>query len=104
MATIIPFPNVQQRCTLRFALGRKHVTPGARACLSGQEIMDCFSKHEAGDFGPIGDEDFDANVDAITAGDRILSVYPCGQERQHRVFVITEADRSVTTLLLADEY
>ena len=104
MATIIAFPKVQQRCPLRFELGRQFVTPGAKARISGQEIMDCFSKHEAGDFGPIGDEDYDANVDAIRGGARIMSVYRCGARREHEVFVITEADRSVTTLLLAEEY
>jgi hypothetical protein len=46
-------------------------------------------------------EDYDANLDAIASGERILSVYHCGE---HKVYVITEADRSATTLLLAEEY
>lgn len=89
-----------------FDLGRRLVTAGARDALDGQTIMACLARHEKRDFGNLCDEDFDANLDAIRYGDRILSVYHCETRSGEvtKIYVITEADRSVTTLLLAEEY
>jgi hypothetical protein len=90
----------------RFALGRWMVTPGARAALPGPTILKCFERHENGDFGDLSNEDFDTNLDAIAEGHRILSAYQCDdkQGQKIKIYVITEADRSVTTLLLEEEY
>ena len=98
--------NAKQQVVARFALGRRLVTRGAKAALPGQAIIDCFTRHESGNFGDLCAEDFDANLDAIAEGDRILSVYHCDNKDGERttVYVITEADRSMTTLLLAEEY
>lgn len=95
-----------RRSVAQFELGRRIVTPGAREDLVGQSIMDAFSRHAKGDFGDICDEDFDANLDAIAGGLRIVSVYRCqnNQGTNTKVYVVTEADRSRTTLLLAEEY
>jgi hypothetical protein len=84
-----------------FPLGRLLITPGARDSLTGASLLDCFKRHANGDFGDVCAEDFEANLDAIANGDRILSVYG-GNEG--KVYVITEADRQTTTLLLAEEY
>jgi hypothetical protein len=90
----------------RFELGRWMVTRGASDELPGQCILDCFHKHARGDFGVVCAEDYEANLDAIAEGLRILSVYRCDNKRGDatKIYVITEADRSVTTLLLAEEY
>jgi hypothetical protein len=90
----------------RFGIGRTMVTSGAHAELPGQTILDCFRRHTNGDFGAVCAEDFEANLDAIAEGSRILSVYHCENREgaKTKVYVITEADRSATTLLLADEY
>lgn len=98
--------SVQRRTVGRFALGRWMVTAGARAQLSGQSILTCFGRHAQGDFGDVCNEDFEANLDAIAEGLRIVSVYRCSDKdgESVKVYVITEADRSVTTLLLAEEY
>jgi hypothetical protein len=98
--------SVQRRTVRRFALGRWMVTPAAHAQLSGQSILTCFSRHATGDFGDVCHDDFEANLDAIAGGLRIVSVYRCDdkQGESAKVYVITEADRSVTTLLLAEEY
>jgi hypothetical protein len=95
-----------RRSVAQFELGRRIVAPGAREELVGQSIMDAFSRHAKGDFGDICNEDFDANLDAIVEGLRIVSVYQCDntQGAKSKVYVITEADRSMTTLLLAEEY
>ncbi len=90
----------------RFRIGRTMVTSGAHAEFTGQTILDCLRRHANGDFGAVCDEDFEANLDAIAEGSRILSVYLCENREgvEAKVYVITEADRSATTLLLADEY
>ena len=89
-----------------FDLGRQFVTRGARDALDGQTLMVCLARHAKRDFGDLCDEDFDANLDAIAHGERILSVYHCETRSGEvtKIYVITEADRSVTTLLLAEEY
>lgn len=90
----------------RFGIGRKMVTRAARDTLVGQSVMDCFARHERGDFGDVDAEDYEANLDAISDGLRIVSVYQCDTKRGDttKIYVITEADRSVTTLLLAEDY
>ncbi len=95
-----------RRTVGRFALGRWLVTSGAHSQLLGQSITDCFNRHANGDFGDVCHEDFEANLDAIAEGLRIVSMYRCTDKRgdKAKVFVITEADRSATTLLLAEEY
>ena len=58
------------------------------------------SRHENGDWGDLDEEDSAANQAAVTNGDRILSCYNI---EGTRVYVITEADRSSTCILLASE-
>ena len=90
----------------RFVLGRLSMTRGTQAALPEQSILDCFRRHARGDFGDVCNEDFEANLDALSEGLRILSVYHCDNKHGDRtkVYVITEADRSTTTVLLAEEY
>lgn len=59
------------------------------------------SRHLAGDWGDLGKEDKQANEDAIQHGDRILSMY---QLKGEKFYVITEWDRSATTVMLAEDY
>lgn len=87
-----------------FDLGQTVATPGAMECLqkakvSPKELLD---RHISGDFGDLSDDDRQANLDAIDDEARILSVYPL--ESGETVWIITEADRSSTCLLLPDEY
>lgn len=92
---------IQSSRVRAFQLGRCLVTPGARAALAAQQLLECYRRHAKGDFGDVGAEDFEANLDAIAQGGRILSVY---RYEGSKLYVITEADRSATTLLLAEEY
>lgn len=86
-----------------FKLGSIVGTPGAIQFMNMNSIhsADLLSRHVTGDFGDLCDEDKNENRRAIFRGNRILSSYsfPAG-----KVWVITEADRSVTTLLLPEEY
>jgi len=86
-----------------FNLGRTVATPEALRQLNrlGVPPIRLIARHASGDWGDLCAEDKQANKDAIRDGDRILSAYKLEGEK---FYVITEADRSVTTVLLAYEY
>lgn len=88
----------------KFPLGKLVSTPGAIEALkdSGQTSFDFVSKHLAGDWGIVDDEDKQANDDALIHGERLLSAYHT--TKGVKIWVITEADRSSTCLLLPEEY
>jgi hypothetical protein len=102
--------------TLRFSLGSVVATPGALALLAqhGVEPAELLSRHLSGDWGQVSADDAQANNHALKHGDRLLSAYvlplrDSGAARDDtpagdRVWVITEADRSSTCLLLPSEY
>ncbi len=94
----------------KFSLGRLVATPGALEALedAGQDAMHFFALHASGAWGDLDGEDRAANDRAIAhegdpdRQDRVLSSY---QTRMGvKLWVITEWDRSVTTILLPDEY
>jgi len=64
-------------------------------------LSDVLERHRHGDFGEVGEEDWEANLTALSQGTRLLSSYVVGPVV---VWCITEADRSVTTLLLPEDY
>lgn len=88
-----------------FQLGQITATPGAAALLESTEtdVIDLLMRHVKGDFGAVDETDARANLHAVAHGGRILSVYPLGPGGE-RVWIITERDRSTTTLLLPSEY
>lgn len=87
----------------KFSLGKVVVTYGADNDLSQDEISNLIRKHSQLDQGELCDEDYQMNITAIQPGqeDRIFSCFVLHGERY---YVITEWDRSVTTVLRADEY
>ena len=87
-----------------FDLGQLVATPGALAALgkTGQNAMDFLSRHVRGDWGELPKEDKDENQLSLDKGFRLLSSYRTTSG--DKLWVITEADRSHTTLLLPDEY
>jgi hypothetical protein len=88
----------------RFPLGRLVATPGALQALAeaGQSPMDFVERHQAGDWGELGEEDRQENEYSLQHGFRILSAYRT--TNNVRIWIITEADRSATTVLLPEEY
>lgn len=80
-------------------------TPGALRLLriEGKEPADLLDRHVMGDWGDLGLEDSLANFEALTNGTRVLSSYKLNAQGD-AVWIITEADRSSTTLLLPGEY
>lgn len=87
-----------------FPLGQIVATPGALAALekAGQQPHEFLSRHVHGEWGNVPDEDRRENEFSLEHGFRLLSSY-CTAANE-TVWVITEADRSVTTLLLPEEY
>jgi len=94
----------------RFQLGQIVATPGAIDALSksGQQPAEFLARHVMGDWGELDEEDRQSNDAAIAhegdvdRQDRILSAYRTS--KGVKIWVITERDRSVTTLLLPEEY
>lgn len=88
-----------------FTLGATVATPAAIAVLeeNGVSFISLLARHVRGDWGRVCPEDAEANVQALLHGSRIMSVYPIGNACVD-VWVITEADRSATTILLPSDY
>jgi hypothetical protein len=87
-----------------FSLGRTVATPGALESLaqSGQSHADFLNRHVVGDWGDVCEEDRKLNDEAVKIGERLLSSYSTKQGV--KFWILTEADRSATTLLLPEEY
>ena len=89
---------------MSFPLGRVVATPGALQALEAaeQEPIVFLSRHRSGDWGDVPDEDRATNDRAVKEELRILSAYCTALG--DRLWIITEADRSSTCLLLPEEY
>lgn len=85
-----------------FGLGRIVATPGALEVLAPDEAVSLLRRHQEGDWGQVDAHDWRANNRALKDGTRILSAYVCA--RGERVWIISEADRSSTTILRPSEY
>ena len=86
----------------KFSLGRLVATPNALDHVSATNIQTAIRRHLSGDWGEVGSEDRQTNDEALQRGGRLLSVY---RTPEKIVFwVITEADRSATTVLLPEDY
>ena len=90
--------------TGRFALGRILATPGAITAMreAGESPLRLLKRHAHEDFGDLHEDDVRANLLAIRREMRILSAYVLSTGE--RVWIITEADRNATTILLPGEY
>jgi hypothetical protein len=87
----------------RFELGQLLATPGVLAAAGDEDLMVYLVRHAAGDWGVVRPEDALANDRALIDGTRLLSAYLLA-DGTTRIWIITEADRSATTLLLPEEY
>ena len=87
-----------------FNLGQIVATPGALDALeqAGQTPLEFLTRHVRGDWGDVCEEDAEANEDALRNNERLLSVYKT--KLGCKLYCITEWDRSVTSLICADEY
>jgi len=88
--------------TLTFPLGRLVMTANAARSLTRREMLDGLRRHATGDWGDLPADDARQNDAALRrGGGRLFSAYGQGPGR---FWIITEADRSATTVLLPEEY
>lgn len=86
----------------KFTLGKLCITPNAKESLSHDDTLDALRRHAVGDWGNLDFEDKAANEAALQCGGRLFSAYiSCSGAR---FWIITEADRSYTTILLPEDY
>ena len=88
----------------QFSLGQVLATPGAIQALNenGQDAMEFLNRHQRGDWGCLSDEDKRENDFSVEKELRIFSAYKLTDDT--KIWLITEADRSATTILLPEEY
>lgn len=86
----------------KFSLGQTVATPAALETIARSEILAALGRHSQGDWGDLDEHDHQENKLALEQGARLLSVYYT--QDGTKFWVITEADRSVTTVLLPEDY
>ena len=89
---------------VRFELGQTVATPGALEAFmrSGDTPLPYLARHARGEWGDVDEDDKTENDFSVENGFRILSAYRLADDT--RIWIITEADRSATTILLPEEY
>lgn len=85
-----------------FTLGRILITPAVEECIDRPDLDKALGRHARGDWGDLSPDDCRQNELALREGSRLFSAY--SDRRDTRFWIITEADRSVTTVLLPDDY
>jgi hypothetical protein len=85
-----------------FPLGQVLMTPGVQEKIPPSEMLLALRRHAHGDWGDLGEEDRRSNDLSVKDGSRLLSTYY--SKEGVKFWIITEADRSATTVLLPDEY
>ncbi len=88
--------------TPRFPLGRVLITPNAMESLHHDDVLTALGRHQRGDWGELGKEDKRENELSLERGFRLLSAYT--DRSNVKFWIITEADRSATTVLLPEDY
>ena len=86
----------------KFPLGQTVATPGALEEVHPADIQACIARHATGDWGDLDEDDRIENELAVMRGLRLFSVYH--DRNGVKFYIITEWDRSVTTMLLPSEY
>ena len=86
----------------KYSMGRLFMTPGVAADLPMREVHEALCRHAQGDWGDVGPEDWAANDQSVQDGSRMLSSYRT--IGGIKFWIITEGDRSMTTVLLPEEY
>ena len=91
----------------KFPLGRMVMTRGVNDRVAedaefSKFVIESIGRHARGDWGDLGEEDKQTNEAALKDGDRLFSAYE--KEGLPKIWIITEWDRSVTTVLFPEEY
>jgi hypothetical protein len=86
----------------KFRLGKIVSTPNALDRLTQEDILLAIGRHQAGDWGDVSEDDRTANERALVEGTRLWSMYHAGNGV--KFWLITEADRSATSVLMPEDY
>ncbi len=86
----------------KFESGQAVITANAQRVLLGKEVLQALTRHLQGDWGDCDPADAEENERALQNGDRLFSVYQTSTGT--KFWIITEADRSATTVLLPEDY
>jgi hypothetical protein len=86
----------------KFPFGQVVATRNAVDTIPNEEILNALRRHGRGDWGTLDPEDWNENERSLVTGDRLLSAYYSA--RNVKFWIITESDRSVTTVLLPEDY
>jgi hypothetical protein len=87
---------------IRFPLGSLYVTAAVDRDIAREDIAEALSRHAQGDWGDVSEDDRRENEFSLTHSERLLSVYH--DRKGVKFWIITERDRSATTVLLPDDY
>jgi len=93
---------MNSRTICKFPPGQLVITTNAQAQLPEADVRRAIARHLAGDWGDCSPDDREANDLALLDGARLFSVYDTADGQ--RFWIITEADRSATTVLLPEDY
>lgn len=85
-----------------FEMGRLLITPTAQVAVDQTDVFKAIQRHSVGDWGDLCEEDRQENELSIKEGFRLLSAY--ADRKGGKFWIITEADRSSTTVLLPNDY
>ena len=88
--------------TAYFELGSLLITSNAQSRLDPADVLEAIHRHSIGDWGELDDEDEAENELSLKEGFRLLSSYT--DRNNTKFWIITEADRSATTVLLPEDY
>lgn len=95
-------PSAAHPLGRKFPLGRTVITPNARDTLDAADIHTAVLRHARGDWGDCGTDDANENEFSLKNALRLFSVYH--DRNGTKFWIITEADRSATTILLPEDY
>jgi hypothetical protein len=94
--------NVTVEPKPKFWLGQFYMTTNARSQIDIADALVALRRHHNGDWGDVCPEDREANETALANGGRLFSVFHTGNGV--RFWIITEANRNTTTVLMPDDY
>ena len=86
----------------KFALGQTVITANAKSVLPELDVALALQRHQSGDWGDVDKHDHQMNEDGLRNEGRLVSVYK--SVRGQKFYIITEWDRSITTVLLPEDY
>jgi hypothetical protein len=86
----------------KFRLGKLVTTRNAKEALTSEDLLIAIARHQAGDWGDLSAEDRIANDQSLIDGSRLVSAYH--SSKGLKFWILTEPDRSVTTVLMPEDY